>query len=117
MNSMLAILPAALILNLPQIAIAAVGLVLIHIKLKRPHPRVHLYGTIGLAFLLAHGLLGVAISLSMPYARRSYEPAAFAKWITVTNLASLGVLSASLVLLLVALLADREAAKSLRVAA
>ncbi len=117
MNSTFEILLGALIVNLPQIATAAVGLVLIHTRLRRLHARAHLYGSIGFALLLANGLLGVAIRASIPYARQSYEPAAFAKALTVTNLVSLVVFSASLILILVALLADRKPAENSRVAA
>src|SRR5688572_1031365 len=117
MNSMFEIILTALISSLPQAAIATVGLVLIHTKLRRLHPRAHLYGIIGFALLLANGLIGGAFRAYMPYARRSYEPLVFANMITKINLVSFVILSASLVLILVALLADRDPAKSSRVAA
>jgi hypothetical protein len=117
MNSLLEILLASFISSLPQIGIAIVGLVLIHTRLRRLHPRAHLFGTIGFALLLANALLGVAIRAYVPYAKHSYDPIAFANMLTTTNLISFVVLSASLVLILVALLADRDSAKSSRVAA
>jgi hypothetical protein len=110
MNSTSAALLAALIYNLPQIATAAIGLVLIHTKLRRLHPRAHLYGGIGFALLLASGLLSVATRVAIPYVRQSYEPAAFAKALAITSLVGLVAFSASLILILVALLADRKPA-------
>jgi hypothetical protein len=117
MNSTLEILLASLLSSLPQAGIAIVGLVLIHTRLRRLHLRAHLYGTIGLALLLANALLGVAIRAYIPYAQQSYEPVVFANMLSIANLISFVVLSASLVLILVALLAARDPAKSSRVAA
>jgi hypothetical protein len=117
MNSMFEVLLGSLISSLPQVAIATVGLVLIHLRLRRLHPGAHLYGTIGFALLLANGLLGVAIRAYVTYAKDSYDPVALAKMFTTTNLVSFVVLSVSLVLILVALLADRDPPKSSRVAA
>ncbi len=117
MSSMLEILLSSLIPNLPQIGIATVGLVLIHARLRRIHPRAYIYGAIGFGLVLANGLLGVAFRVYIPYARRAYEPAVFAKMLAATNLVSLVVFWASLVLILVALFADRDSARSSRVAA
>lgn len=117
MSSVLEILLISLIPNLPQIGIATAGLVVIHTRLRRTHPRAHLYGTIGFALVLANALLGVAFRAYIPYARSWYGPTVFAKMLTITNIVNLVVVGASLVLILIALISDRDSAKSGRVAA
>lgn len=117
MDSMFEIIMISLVTSLPQIAIATVGLVFVHTRLRRFYPRAHFYGTVGLALLLAHGLLVAAFRGYVPYFRQSYDPVAFANLLTKYNLISYVVFSASFVFTLVALLADRSPAKNSRVAA
>jgi hypothetical protein len=104
--------------HLSLIAIAIVGLVLAHTRLKRLHPKAYIYGTVGLALLLANGFLGVAtVAVIQANARDFGNGAAVANILTKFNLASFIVLTSSLVLILVALLADRRSAENSRVAA
>lgn len=118
MTLILEVILASLISNVPEIAIATVGLVLVHTKLKRLHPRAYFYGTLGFVLLLAHGLLGVAIrAYLLAYATNYENGAALANKLTMVNLVGFVVLAVSLVLILVALLADRTSATSPRVAA
>jgi hypothetical protein len=96
----------------PQILVATVGLILVHTRLKRRHPRAYRYGTIGLALLLVHLLLS---TLSTTYVRATLAqgqagPAAVNTF-TMTNVAAYVALVASWIFILVALLADRDLAK------
>ena len=118
MNSILDVLLASLIPHMPQIAIAIVGLVLIHTRLKRLHPRAYIYGTVGLVLLLGNGLLGVATRAYIQANVRNFESGpAIASMLTKLNLASFVVLTLSLALILVALLADRSPVENPRVSA
>jgi len=107
-----------LVSQLPQIAIATVGLILVRTKLRGPHPNAYLYGTIGFALLLVASLWTV---LSRTYIQASVTLAqdrlAFANRITMTNLAGFVVLTVSIVFIAVAVFADRDVAKSSRGAA
>jgi hypothetical protein len=119
MNIVVEIFLSNLITGLPQIGIASVGLILIQTRLKGFHPRAYRYGTIGLALLLVNGLWGV---LSRTYIQaasvaQTQHPVALANKITMVNLVGFVVLTGSLILILVAVLADRDSAKSSRGAA
>jgi hypothetical protein len=118
MNSILEVVLSSLISSLPQIAIATVGLVLVHNRLRQSHPRAYLHGTLGMALLLANGLLGVAVrAYIQANAGQLHESAAWVNRLTMANLVSFVVLAASLVLILIALVADRNPDRSSRVAA
>ena len=118
MTSILEVMLSSLIWSLPQIAIATVGLVLVHIKLKRSHPRTYLYGTLGFGLLLANGLLGMGVRAFIQINARNYENgAALANKLILANQVGFVALNVSLVLILVALLADRNSAKGSGVAA
>jgi hypothetical protein len=113
MISILDVLLFSLVSNLPQIAIAIVGLVLVKTRLKGFHPRAYLYGTAGLALLLANGLLGAATRAYIHANAGNYGDAStLANRVTMANVVSFVVLAVSLVLILVALLADRSTASN-----
>ncbi len=117
MNSILEVLIVSLISHLPQIAIGIVGLVLVHTRLKRFHPKAYFYGTMGLTLLLANGLLGVATRAYIRANSGNFDNGAdMVNMLTKVNLVSFVVLASSVVLILVALLADRGSAENLRVA-
>lgn len=106
------ILVTSLVSALPQIAIAIVGLILVHTRLKDYHRRAYLYGTIGLALMLVNGLWGaLARTYTLTDAAQSLHPVALANKLSMANLISFVLLSASLVLLLAGLLADRDSVK------
>lgn len=118
MNQIVAILLSSLFTALPHIVIAIVGLVLIQTRLKQVHPRAYLYGALGLTLLLANGLLGVGARVYFQvYVRDAPRGPDLANILTVFNLASFVVLTASLVLILMAILADRSPETNSRVAA
>jgi hypothetical protein len=119
MKSIVEIILSSLISGLPHIAIGTVGLILIHTRLKRPHPRAYRYGTFGLALLLANGLWGVLSRtyVQAAFAAQTQHPVALANKITIANLAGFVILTGSLIFVLAAVLADRDSAKSSRGAA
>ncbi len=105
--------------QLPGIVIGTAGLILIHTRWKRAHPRAHLYGSIGLALLLVNGLWR---ALSRTYIHAAYDAqtlttVALVNKSTMANLTGFVVFTASLVFILVAILADRDSVKSSRGAA
>lgn len=118
MSQMIEIILSLLITTLPQIIIATVGLILVHNRLKRLHPRAYLHGSIGLALLLVNALWRV---LSQAYFQahiaQGQDRLALTNMLTMANLAGFVVLMGSWVFILVALLADRDLAESSRGAA
>ena len=118
MSQMIAITLSLLIGTLPQIIVATVGLILVHAKLKQLHPRAYFYGNIGLALLLLNALWRV---LSQAYLQahivQGQDRLALTNMLTMANLAGFVVQIGSSVFILVALLADRDLAKSSRGAA
>jgi hypothetical protein len=106
------ILLTSLVSALPQIAIAIVGLILVHTRLREFHQRAYLYGTTGLALMLLNGLWGaLARTYALTNAAQSLHPVELANKLSMVGLISYVLLSASLVLLLAALLADRDSIK------
>lgn len=107
-----------LITGLPQIAIGAVGLLLVHTRLRRSHPKAYLYGTIGMTLLLANGLLGV---LSRTYIQsaiaQAQHPISLANKTSMVSAAGYLISVISLVFILMALVADRGSEQNSRVAA
>jgi hypothetical protein len=116
MNLTVEILLSSLITALPQIAIGTVGLMLIHTRLKRLHPRAYLYGTLGLALLLVNGLWSALTRtyIQAAFAAQNEHPVALANKTTMANLAGFVVLTGSLIFILVAVLADRGSARTSR---
>jgi len=119
MTSTIEIFFSNLIGGLPQIAVAAVGLILIQTRLKRVHPRAYRYGSIGFVLLLASAIWGV-FGRTYFLAASAAEPlnrVALANSITMVGLVGSIGLIAALIFILVAVLADRDAASSSGVAA
>ena len=114
MTSTVEIFLSFLITSLPTIAIATVGLVLVHTRLRRSHPRAYRCGTAGLALLLVNGLGAVVAQTYIQAARaaQTQHPLALASKITMVGVAGFVVTTAALVLILVAVLADRGTAGS-----
>lgn len=118
MNSILDVVLVPIASSLPQIAIAIVGLILIHTRLKPFYRRAYVHGTMGLSLLLANGLLGVATRAYIQANARNHDNAvAMANTVTMANFVGVVVLTAALLFILVALLADRSPDKGSRVAA
>lgn len=109
MESIVGNILASLVGASPQILIGAIGLVLIRSRLKRTFPKANLYGTVGLSLLLLSGLWS-AVTRVYIQSNVSRHPVELANVITAANLVGFLILSASLVFLLVAVLADRELA-------
>ena len=115
MSQMVEMIPRLLVAALPQMIFATVGLILVHARLRRLHPRAHLHGTIGLALLLLNAIWGV---LSQAYFQariaQGQDGLALMNMLPVANLAGLLVMIGSWVFILVALLADRDSARASR---
>jgi hypothetical protein len=109
---------SSLIVGLPQIVIATVGLMLVHTRLKRLHPRAYLFGNIGLVLLLVNALWSaVSRAYIQAYIAQVQDRLAFASKLTLANLAGFVILIASLAFILAATLADRDPARGSRGAA
>lgn len=105
----------AILGRLPQIAIAAVGLILVHNRLKGPHPRAFLYGSIGLGLLLAEAVLGASL---LAYIQGSIAQApdriAATNRYSILNASAFVIRMAALALMVAAIVADRGATRSSR---
>lgn len=118
MDQMIAIILSILVTTLPQIIVATVGLVLVRSRLKGFHPRAYFYGNIGLALLLANSLSRV---LGQAYFQtqiaQGQDRMAVTTVLSIANFVGFVLFTASLVFILVALLADRESGNGSRSAA
>jgi hypothetical protein len=109
---------SSLVVGLPQIIIAVVGLVLVHTKLKELHQRAYLYGNIGLGLLLVYALWSASIRVYIQTnMAQAQDRLAVINNFSIANLAGFVILIASLGFMLVAMLADRNPSKSPRGAA
>ena len=106
---------SALIVSLPILVIAGAGVVLSRSKIPPAHARARRLSTSGFSLLGLHALVGVAMRTYVDtITLRSNSPIAAANVLSITNVVSYLLLAASLVLLLRAVLADRDSIGSTR---
>ncbi len=94
---------------LPVIATAIIGLVLCRRRLSQSHPKAHARAATGWVLLIAFFMVGQGASVLIAFhAAQSPDRMAFVKWLSITNVASQLILLASAIMLLQAILADRD---------
>ncbi len=110
MNHPAALIASALIASLPTLMIGVVGAVLSHIRLRQTYAKARRLAISGFSLLAVQALLGagVRVYLDMMVTSGSMLPVAFGNYLTTTGLVSYLLLAASLILLLLAVLADRD---------
>ena len=116
MNHPAALIASALISSSPILVIGVVGAVLSHIRLRQTHARARLLAVSGFGLLAAQALLGAGVRayLDMMVISGSMLPVAVGNHRTITGVVSYLLLAASLILLLLAVLADRDSSGTSR---
>jgi hypothetical protein len=108
-------LASALIASLPILVIAVVGVVLSRSKIPQSHAKARRLATIGFSLLGLQVLVGVVMrTYADTLAVNAGNPVAMANVLSLTGVVTYLLLATSLVLLLLAVLADRESPSSSR---
>jgi len=109
MDALLPYLAQALGL-LPFLVVPIIGLVICRRKLARSHPKASSRATAGWVLYMVHIAVGRGGTMFITmHALQSGNRMAYVNWITFTNLAAQLVLLVSLLFLMLAILADRNA--------
>jgi hypothetical protein len=109
MDELLPYLSQALVM-LIFLVVPISGLVLCRKKLARSHPKACAHATTGWVLYMVHIVLGSGVTIFFRmHAVQSGNRLAYANWLTFTNLAASVILLASLLFLILAIIADRSA--------
>jgi magnesium-transporting ATPase (P-type) len=113
MTNPVVLFASALITSLPIIVIAVVGVVLSRNKLPQAHARARRLATVGFSLLALQALVGTTMRMYVSYlAVESGDRLAMANYLTLVGVVASLLLWASLILLLLAVFADRNASGS-----
>jgi hypothetical protein len=109
MTNPLVLFATALVGSLPVVAIAVVGIVLSRVKIPEAHAKARRLSTFGFSLLLLQALIGTTLRTYISYmAIESGDRLAMANQLTLIGVVASLLLWASLILLLLAVLADRN---------
>jgi hypothetical protein len=110
MTNPVALFASALIASLPTVVIAVVGVVLSRSKLPQAHAKARRLATVGFSLLALQALVGASMRTYVPYlAVESGDRLAMTNYLTLIGVVTSLLLWASLILLLLAVFADRNA--------
>jgi hypothetical protein len=106
---------SALVVSLPILLIAVVGVVLSRSRIPQSHAKARRLATSGFGLLGLHAIVGMAMrAYADTVTLRSNSPSAAANVLSIANIVSYLLLVTSLVLLLRAVLANRDPMTSSR---